>query len=226
MTSSVMVNAGFPRTITSAAGVIAQLEETDKLLKTEALTQLNAVLDHFWAEVAENLEQIELLAEDETFPGRKMANLVLSKVSYHLELYDQALNYALGAEELFKLSDRTEFVEKIVTQCIDKYITHKNALDQKQQTGGEAGGDVDGSVCLDARLLDIVERMFARCKKEQEWYHGLGIAIECKRLDKVEDFVLSSPFLFDMIDYCQKNLRNPAVGSREFRMVPAVEQWE
>jgi len=60
--------------------------------------------------------------------------------------------------------------------------------------------------------------MFNRCKKDEEWLHGLGIAIECKRLDKINDFLLSSPNLYNMIDYCQKNLRNPGIGSKEFRL--------
>ncbi|CAD7968179.1 unnamed protein product [Amoebophrya sp. A120] len=204
----VSVAVSLPRTITSAGGVLAQLEEQDNVLKAEALVQLDSVVDQFWPELADNLEVIELLAEDESFSGKKRACLVLSKVNYHLELYDIALEYALGAEEFFKLTDRTEYVEKMVTKCIDKYIVYKQEMDN---------GKTD-LPALDSRLLDIVERMFARCKKDQEWYHGLGIAIECKRLDKVEDFVTSSPFLFQMIDYCQRNLRNPAIGSREFRM--------
>lgn len=213
------------RTITSAAGVLSQLEEED--LQEQALLQLDATVDQFWSEIADQIHVIEALYENENFKERKRAALVLSKVYYHLEEYEESLNYALGAGDKFKLSERTEYVEKTVTKCIDKYIAIQCAADKKSETGyGEPSAPAQsGDIAMggtnediDPRLLDIVERMFARCKKDEEWYHGLGIAIECKRLDKVQDFVLSSPYLFDMIDYCQRNLRNPAIGSRNFRM--------
>ena len=56
------------RTITSAAGVLAQLEE--EVLQAAALKQLNVVVDQFWAEIAAELETIEALYEKENFSER------------------------------------------------------------------------------------------------------------------------------------------------------------
>lgn len=64
----------------------------------------------------------EALYEDETFPERQLAALVLSKVYYHLQAYNDSMNFALAAGDLFKLDDPGEFEETIISKCIDQYI--------------------------------------------------------------------------------------------------------
>lgn len=64
----------------------------------------------------------EALYEDETFPERQLAALVLSKVYYHLQAYNDSMNFALAAGDLFKLDAPGEFEETIISKCIDQYI--------------------------------------------------------------------------------------------------------
>lgn len=56
----------------------------------------------------------EVLYEDETFRSRAFAALVASKVFYHLGAFEESLNYALGAGELFNVTDESEYVETII----------------------------------------------------------------------------------------------------------------
>lgn len=56
----------------------------------------------------------EVLYEDETFRNREFAALVASKVFYHLGAFEESLNYALGAGDLFNVTDDTEYVETII----------------------------------------------------------------------------------------------------------------
>lgn len=56
----------------------------------------------------------EVLYEDETFRSRSFAALVASKVFYHLGAFEESLNYALGAGELFNVTDDSEYVETII----------------------------------------------------------------------------------------------------------------
>lgn len=56
----------------------------------------------------------EVLYEDETFRSRAFAALVASKVFYHLGAFEESLNYALGAGELFNVTDDSEYVETII----------------------------------------------------------------------------------------------------------------
>jgi 26S proteasome regulatory subunit N2 len=105
------------------------------------------------------------LYEDKQFPNQKLAALVASKVYYHLGEYEDSLSFALGAEELFDLNTKTEYVETIIginfltlAKAIDKYIELQNE-------------NLDGSSkSIDSRLLNVVQRMFERCFSSKQYH--------------------------------------------------------
>eukprot|EP00439_Symbiodinium_sp_Y106_P024451 s5107_g2.t8 len=176
--------------------VLSLLEEQENQLRCAALQRLNEVVDQFWHEIADYLNDIETLYEDPAFPGREMAALVASKVFYHLEEYDDALRLALGAGQLFDLNQRSEYVEKIVAVAIDEYVklTGDNfELEMKKKD----------PVPIDTRLEDVVNRMFARCMEDRAYKHGLGMALETRRLDKVTEFIKQSDAMAEMLEYAQ-----------------------
>ena len=84
--------------LTSAGGIISLLDEKEPELQIYALQRLNddSVIRQFWAEIADSLEPIEILYEDESFAARKLAALVASKVYFNLGSYKDSLNFALG----------------------------------------------------------------------------------------------------------------------------------
>jgi 26S proteasome regulatory subunit N2 len=49
--------------------------------------------------------------------------LVLAKVYYHLQEYNESMTFALGAGDLFKLDNEGEFEETIISKCVDTYIS-------------------------------------------------------------------------------------------------------
>ncbi|KAI1474162.1 26S proteasome regulatory complex, non-ATPase subcomplex, Rpn2/Psmd1 subunit [Daldinia eschscholtzii] len=112
--------------LVTATGVLAFLADEEPELKVFALQTLNEDIDTVWFEVASALGQIEALYEDESFPERKLAALVLAKVYYHLQAYDESMFFALAAGELFKLDNPGEFEETIISKCVDHYIATKN----------------------------------------------------------------------------------------------------
>lgn len=113
--------------LTSAAGLVSLLDDKGSDVKVKstylfhlfsfqafALKRLYDMVDEFWAEISEAVMKIEILHEDSNFEYNKLAALLVSKVYYHLAVYDDALHYALCAEELFDLNANTEFVETII----------------------------------------------------------------------------------------------------------------
>ncbi|KAI6781300.1 26S proteasome regulatory subunit N2 [Emericellopsis cladophorae] len=108
--------------ISSATGVLAFLSEEEAELKVFALQTLNDDIDTVWTEVANSLGLIEELYEDESFPERQLAALVLAKVYYHLQAYNDSMVFALAAGDLFSLEDPGEFEETIISRCVDQYI--------------------------------------------------------------------------------------------------------
>lgn len=124
-------------------------------LKVFALKKLDLIVDEFWAEISEAIEKIEILHEDKGFPERHLAALVASKVYYHLGSFEDSLTYALGADALFDVNDKSQYVETIIAKCIDHYT-------QLRVSNAEEAGEGDGQV-IDSRLEAIVDRMLARC---------------------------------------------------------------
>ncbi|KAH7353992.1 26S proteasome regulatory subunit rpn2 [Plectosphaerella cucumerina] len=108
--------------LVSATGVLGFLVDEEPELKVFALQTLNEDIDTVWTEVAGSLDQIEALYEDESFPERQLAALVLAKVYYHLQAYNESMAFALAAGDLFKLDAPGEFEETIISKCVDHYI--------------------------------------------------------------------------------------------------------
>lgn len=125
--------------LVTATGVLGFLADEEPELKVFALQTLNDDIDTVWTEVAGALSQIEALYEDESFPERQLAALVLAKVYYHLQAYNESMTFALAAGDLFKLDAPGEFEETIISKCVDQYIAVSSSRHTPaKQSKGEA----------------------------------------------------------------------------------------
>jgi 26S proteasome regulatory subunit N2 len=165
------------------AGIISALDEECSSLRQGALLRLHGLVDQYWAEMANVVSLIEELSEDVKFPGHKLAAALASKIFFHLEEYDEALRLALGAGSYFDVTIRSEYVETLVSRCIDKYVAAPETCD--------AAGSPEAS--LDPRLEAIVERMFLRCFNDGEFEHAIGIALEAQQLTKIKEVITNCP---------------------------------
>ena len=135
----------------------------------------------------------EQLQEDPNFPQRELAAFVASKVFYHLEAYDDSMRLALEAGELFNLDDRNEFVETLVSKCIDDYIKKR-----------QRAHDLKDGTQVEPKLEAVVQRMYDRCYKDREYNHAIGIAIESRNLDKMEESIVKSGNAEGKLQYTYK----------------------
>ncbi|KAI8802866.1 armadillo-type protein [Cladochytrium replicatum] len=185
-----------------AGGIISLLDETEEELKVYALQQLDALVDQFWAEIADAVSKIEELYENEDFRQRELAALVASKVYYHLGDYEDSLQFALGAGKLLDLGAKSEYVETVISKCIDKYIALRTAPEAPP---------------VDSHLESVVERMFQRCFEDGEYKQAIGIALESQRLDVVEESISrASKVDQDILSYVMESAMT-LVESVEFR---------
>ncbi|KAG1692304.1 26S proteasome non-ATPase regulatory subunit 1 [Nymphon striatum] len=191
--------------ITSASGVLALLDENDPQVKVFALKKLNQIVDEFWAEISEAIERIEVLHEDKTFNQRDLAALVASKVYYHLGSFEDSLTFALGAGSLFDVNHNTEYVETIISKCIDYYT--------KLRIENSTGSD---KKVIDSRLESIVNRMFQRCFDDGQYKQAIGIALETHRMDIFEKAILQSDDVSGMLLYSMK-VAMSLIQNRQFR---------
>uniref|UniRef100_A0A9L0RNR5 26S proteasome non-ATPase regulatory subunit 1 n=1 Tax=Equus caballus TaxID=9796 RepID=A0A9L0RNR5_HORSE len=203
--------------ITSAAGIISLLDEEEPQLKEFALHKLNAVVNDFWAEISESVDKIEVLYEDEGFRSRQFAALVASKVFYHLGAFEESLNYALGAGDLFNVNDNSEYVETIIAKCIDHYT--KQCVENADLPEGEKKP-------IDQRLEGIVNKMFQRCLDDHKYKQAIGIALETRRLDVFEKTILESNDVPGMLAYslklCMSLMQNKQFRNKVLRVLVKI----
>eukprot|EP00798_Chlamydomonas_sp_ICE-L_P002207 gene2207-33767_t len=191
--------------VSSAAGLLSLLEEDHDDIKRYALQNLDKVVHDFWFQISGSIASVEALYEDEDFAQRELAALVASKVFYHLGELDDALTYALGAGDLFDVNDQSEYVQTLIARCLDKYFELRGKeVEQKQE------------VEIDPRLVAIVERMLDKCCEQGQSEQAVGVALEARRLDKVEEVIMRSSNVTATLKYslkvCQELLIN-----RDFR---------
>ncbi|XP_061364757.1 26S proteasome non-ATPase regulatory subunit 1 homolog A-like [Gastrolobium bilobum] len=194
--------------VSSAGGMLAMLNESHMSLKLHALSNLNNLVHIFWPEISTSVPLIESLYEDEEFDHhqRKLAALLVSKVFYYLGELNDSLSYALGAGPLFDVSDDSDYVHTILAKAIDEYASFKS----------KAAESSDESLKVDSRLEAIVERMLDKCIVDGKYQQAMGTAIECRRLDKLEEAITRSDNVLGTLSYCIY-VSHSFVNLREYR---------
>ncbi|ODQ79717.1 hypothetical protein BABINDRAFT_7930 [Babjeviella inositovora NRRL Y-12698] len=201
--------------LTSAAPYLALLSEADESLKTYALTSLNEVVDQLWAEVANEITAIEELYESESYAHRHLAALLASKVYYNLGDFDAAVKYALAAGNQFDIDEQSQYVETIISKCINRYIAQSQKF--VQAPSGPAPSP---------ELTFVFERMLQKCVQTGELKLAVGIALESYRLDIVADILAKADDAMDLVSYvlviATTVLDNAAVRTQTLRALVAL----
>ncbi|OMO93042.1 Proteasome/cyclosome, regulatory subunit [Corchorus capsularis] len=193
--------------VSSAGGLLAMLNESHPQLKFHALSNLISFVDQFWPEISTSVPIIESLYEDEEFGQhqRQLAALLVSKVFYYLGELNDSLSYALGAGPLFDVSEDSDYVHTLLAKAIDEYASLRS---KAAESSDEA--------TVDPRLEAIVERMLDKCITDGKYQQAMGIAIECRRLDKLEEAITRSDNVHGTLAYCI-NVSHSFVYRREYR---------
>lgn len=197
--------------MSSAQGVISLLSEPAIELRIHALELLNQLVDQFWTEISDAVASIEALSEDDSGlpePARELAALVVSKVYFHLGAFSESLTFALSSGSRFNVEERTEYVQTLISEAITAYIAQRSkqqaALHEQQVQAEATMADVISSAIpssVDPTLEAIVERMFERCYRDGEFLQALGIALESRRLDRIETSIERSSSREDMLSF-------------------------
>ncbi|KAH8484028.1 hypothetical protein Peur_063695 [Populus x canadensis] len=195
--------------VSSAGGLLAMLNESHPLLKQHALYNLNNFVDQFWPEISTSVPIIESLYEDDEFDlhQRQLAALLVSKVFYYLGELNDSLSYALGAGSLFDVSEDSDYVHTLLAKAIDEYASLKSKAAESNSDGAD----------VDPRLEAIVERLLDKCIMDGKYQQAMGIAIECRRLDKLEEAIMKSDNVHGTLSYCI-NVSHSFVNRREYRL--------
>ena len=183
--------------VSSAKGFLSLLDEPVDELTLFSLKALASIVHTFWADIADSLPKIIALTTRPQFPHREEAFLLASKVYYHLNNMEQSLKCALGAGKLIDVtqSDQDEYLLTLIRHSIDTYIH----LRQQQVESGSMNNEIPP---IDERLEKIVLSMFDKCFRDNEYKQVLGIAIECRRMDKIREAITKSKNMAEMLEHC------------------------
>ncbi|PKA56551.1 26S proteasome non-ATPase regulatory subunit 2 1A [Apostasia shenzhenica] len=192
--------------VSSASGLLAMLNEDHPALKLHALHKLNSLVNLFWPEISTSVPTIESLYEDEEFEQRQLAALVVSKVFYYLGELNDSLSYALGAGPMFDVSEDSDYAHTLLAKALDEYASLKTKSMKKNEENAN----------IDPRLEAIVERMLDKCISDGKYQQAMGMAVECRRLDKLEEAITRSDNVHAALSYCI-NLSHSFVYHREYR---------
>jgi 26S proteasome regulatory subunit N2 len=103
---------------------IQLLNEEDIQLQTLALDKLLQVVDAHWPEISNILPKLEAMYE-ENFSQKEKVAFLISKVYYHLEEYDESVEYALASRALFDIRSKSTFVDCIISKGLDSYVKQR-----------------------------------------------------------------------------------------------------
>ncbi|KAJ9182426.1 hypothetical protein P3X46_006422 [Hevea brasiliensis] len=110
------------------------------------------------------------------------------------------------ADYLFDVSEYSDYVHSLLAKAIDEYASLKSkAIESNAEEAN-----------VDPRLEAIVERMLDKCIMDGKYQQAMGIAIECRRLDKLEEAITRSDNIHGTLSYCI-NVSHAFVNRREYR---------
>lgn len=110
---------------------------------------------------------------ESTFDGKQKVAYLISKVYYHLEEYEESVEYALESGPFFDLKNKTVFVDCIVSKGLDSYIKQcQDKYDHKSQE-------------INVKTENLFERIFQNSIEQKSFKSAIGISLEARRLDKI-----------------------------------------
>ncbi|KAK8539432.1 hypothetical protein V6N12_043058 [Hibiscus sabdariffa] len=193
--------------VSSAGGLLAMLKESHLQLKSHALSNLLIFVDQFWPEISASVSIIKSLNEDEELGQhqRRLAALLVSKVHYYLGELDDSLSYAFGAGPLFDVSEDSAYVHSLVAKAIDEYASLRSKT-----------ADSSDVAAVHPRLEEIVDMMLDKCIMDGKYLQAVGVAIDCQRLDKLEEAITRSDNVCGTLAH-SINVSHSFVYHREYR---------
>lgn len=140
-------------------------------IKSHAVRTLNTIVDFFWPEIADvafklyfasvnyliYLMSREQLSKDASFSDSQLAALVLSKVYFHMEKWDESIRLALLAGSLFDIHGASEYNRTILNKAIDQYVEL-----EAFNYGAEK------AVSVDRALQSVFEQVVKTCLEQND----------------------------------------------------------
>lgn len=185
--------------INTASSFLALLRDTNLNMKSLAINKIEIIIDEHWAEVSDYIKDLESIYTSNIIPTQKnQIALILSKLYFHLEAYEQAIDWALEAKEKFNYLEKSPYSTTILNKIIDKYISirksnffisanirkHQND-EEENENDEELEKKKEFEVIIDDRILKLIIEIFQNCLEKGEYKQAIGMCVDSYDLGRV-----------------------------------------
>ena len=130
--------------------------------------------------------------------------MLTKQIYYYTECLEQSQEYILDSKDYFNINQREGFVDTMLTKCIEKYTSLRKENYNNQE---------ELKNLMNPKLENIVNSMFKESQgTRQDLKICAGIAIECRRLDIIQEIVNTTSDLSSIqdsiTDLSQRNIQN------------------
>ena len=180
----------------SAHGLIAFLEEDDASFRLHGIQELLKIVPSEWPQIAEHVQIVENLANDESFEHHNLAASLASKTFYYMGRMGAAVRYALKSNRDFDPENTDTYSQRIISHTIHQYIKRMNANEKPEEA-------------LEGLVRVVLDHMMST----QRYGQCLCLAIETRFMDFVHAAMQKNPELVtDAI-----RIANTTVQDAEYR---------
>jgi 26S proteasome regulatory subunit N2 len=161
--------------INTANSLLALLESSNIKMKEIAINKIESIIDVHWAEISDHIKTFENLFSTNETNQKEQVALILSKLYFNLEEYENAIDWALEARTKFNYTIKSPFTSTILRKILEKYISIKkhNFFNQ------------DNLLEIEERIQNLVIQIFHNCLDSKEYKQALGFCIESYDLGRV-----------------------------------------
>lgn len=90
-----------------------------------------------------------------------------------MEEYDESLQLALKAGEMFNIAEHSQYVDTLISRCVDKYIEERLRVEEDRKDAMEE----DAPFSVNPKLESIINKMFERCFEDHQFTQAIGVAL-------------------------------------------------
>lgn len=161
--------------INTASNFLALLQNDSIKLKTASINKIEVIIDECWAEVSDHIKTLEDLFTSNITNQKDQIAIILSKLYFHLEDYENSIDWALESKSRFEYQSKSAFASTILRKILEKYIAVKK----------HNFFNVDNIIEIDERIQNLVLQIFHNCLDSKEFKQAIGFSLESYDLGRV-----------------------------------------
>lgn len=188
--------------LNTANSIIALLKSSNIKTKEIAISKLDLIVDQHWAEISDHIKLLENIYEESNNQIKEQIALILSKLYFHLEDYENSIEWALESKSKFNYKNKSSYSLTLLRKILEKYVSIKK----------HNFFNSSNILVIDSKIESLVDQIFNDCLNNKEYKHAIGFCIESYDIERVIINIIYSIYInyfklyFSTLSYKYKDL--------------------